>query len=316
MLNTFIARDSVTIYLPRSMTRSHGLPLGDPFGGPAYGRRDDPITAAFTAVFTAGGVATLASIATVVGTIGVGATVVGAITGSKALMNIGKVLGVVGAAIGVVNIASGIISGAATGAEAAVAEGVTDAMTAGSGTAGIIEGSGVADGFAINEAGEMVASQAGESALGSATGSGLASPVPDTNIASLDPSASGIAAPVNKAPLNLAPGTTVPTPTATVAQTPGATLANAPTTPTAPGLSSAPPSVNKAGVGINNASTGWLDKMLASPYGAMSAMQGAGSAMNAVGGYLTNQEQIAYNEKLRKEQLSRTSAAGRLFTQG
>lgn len=292
----------------------HDLPLGNPFGGPAYKRREDPITAAFTAVFTAGGVATLSSIAIVVGTIGVGATVIGAVTGSKALMNIGKVFGVVSAVMGVTNIASGIISGAATGAEAAVAEGLTDTMVAGSGTAGVIEGSGVAEGFAINEAGEMVATSAGESALGSATGTGLASPAPSSSIASLDPNAAGLAAPVNHAPVDLATGAAAQAPSATAAQAPSATAAQAPSAPVAPGPTA--PITKAVGTGINNASTGWLDKMLASPYGTMAAMQGAGSAISAVGGYLTNQEQIAYNEKLRKEQLDRSSAAGRLFAQG
>jgi|694.fasta_scaffold00571_31 hypothetical protein len=75
-------------YLSRAMTRAWSLdaPIGDPFGGPAFGERNEPVTA-FFAVATA--FETIAAIGAVV-------SVVGMVTGNSDLAKIGGVMGLVG----------------------------------------------------------------------------------------------------------------------------------------------------------------------------------------------------------------------------
>lgn len=75
-------------YLSRAMTRVFSMdgPVGDPFGGPAFGERNEPVTA-FFAVATA--FETIAAIGAVV-------SVVGMVTGSEDLTKIGGVMGLVG----------------------------------------------------------------------------------------------------------------------------------------------------------------------------------------------------------------------------
>lgn len=75
-------------YLSRAMTRAWSLdaPIGDPFGGPAFGERNEVVTAFFT-VATA--FETIAAIGTVV-------SVVGMVTGNSDLAKIGGVMGLVG----------------------------------------------------------------------------------------------------------------------------------------------------------------------------------------------------------------------------
>jgi hypothetical protein len=75
-------------YLSRAMTRAWSLdaPIGDPFGGPAFGERNEPVTA-FFAVATA--FETIAAIGAVI-------SVVGMVTGNSDLAKIGGVMGLVG----------------------------------------------------------------------------------------------------------------------------------------------------------------------------------------------------------------------------
>lgn len=75
-------------YLSRAMTKALSLdaPIGDPFGGPAFGERNEPVTA-FFAVATA--FETIAAVGTVI-------SVVGLVTGNSSLTKIGGVIGLVG----------------------------------------------------------------------------------------------------------------------------------------------------------------------------------------------------------------------------
>ena len=91
------------IYLSRSTTRSMmaDYPIGDPTGGPAYGEKRDPISAAFSvySMYSAGvaiagevGLTLMTGLAFAGGAL----SLIGNITGNKTLSQIGMVAGVVG----------------------------------------------------------------------------------------------------------------------------------------------------------------------------------------------------------------------------
>lgn len=91
-------------YLSREMTRSMALehPIGDPHGGPAYGERNDPISAIISigTMFTAsaGFTVGLASMSLASGLMFAGGalSLLGNITGNKTLSKIGMVVGIAG----------------------------------------------------------------------------------------------------------------------------------------------------------------------------------------------------------------------------
>lgn len=100
-------------YLSRSMTRALSLhgPIGDPFGGPAYGERNDPISAALSVTAMAGSYAAAGSFAAMTlaqGMIFAGGalSLAGNVTGNKSLMKIGAVVGLIGGIGGVMEIGS------------------------------------------------------------------------------------------------------------------------------------------------------------------------------------------------------------------
>lgn len=90
-------------YLNRSMTRAMAMdhPIGDPFGGPAYGERRDPVSAVIAVASMYGsyaGAAALVGGAISLGTIAAGVvfasgalSLVGNATGNKDLMKVGQV---------------------------------------------------------------------------------------------------------------------------------------------------------------------------------------------------------------------------------
>ena len=113
-------------YLSRSMTRAWATehPVGDPFGGPAYGEKNDPISAALsigTMLFTAEA-AFAGSLMAGVAFGGAALSLVGNVTGNQTLSKIGMVAGLVGGA-GMAGFfgeaAQGATWGSAFGAEAA-----------------------------------------------------------------------------------------------------------------------------------------------------------------------------------------------------
>lgn len=123
--------------------------VGNPFGGPARGRREEPISAAFAIAFSAE--ATAAAVATVISTVGVGMSVVGAITGNQGLVKIGGVLGLAGGAMGLASSAGlfGASEGLVPLSEGSVFTGnptgggiVSNAMNTG-GALGDVTGSGL-----------------------------------------------------------------------------------------------------------------------------------------------------------------------------
>lgn len=89
-------------YLSREMTRAMALdhPIGDPHGGPAFGERNDPVTAVISigTLFATGG-AVLAGTATLMTGLafaGAAISLVGNISGNKTLSKIGMITGLAG----------------------------------------------------------------------------------------------------------------------------------------------------------------------------------------------------------------------------
>ena len=95
-------------YLSRAMTRAMALdhPIGDPFGGPAYGERRDPVSAIVAVASmaaSAGGAAALIGGTITLGTVAAGLafaggamSLVGNATGNRDLMKIGTIASVAG----------------------------------------------------------------------------------------------------------------------------------------------------------------------------------------------------------------------------
>lgn len=86
---------------------SADIPVGDPFGGPAYGKREfiGIALSAFGAfsgwtALAAGGLTTLGTIAAGAALVGGAMTVIGGLTGDADLMKIGGIIGMVGGAAG------------------------------------------------------------------------------------------------------------------------------------------------------------------------------------------------------------------------
>lgn len=115
------------IYLSMAQSRAFDGPTGDPFGGPAYGKREMPVIAIIGAVMS--GVAGAGLIGTTVlgfsglGTIIGGAmiagsvlTVVGTLSGNAKMAKIGSMLGLVGGLTAGVAAMTGNIANTATGA--------------------------------------------------------------------------------------------------------------------------------------------------------------------------------------------------------
>ena len=90
------------IYLSRSTTRSMmaDYPIGDPTGGPAYGEKRDPFSAAISlfAMYTSGTAIATAGMSLMAGLTFAGAAInlIGNITGNKTLSSIGMIAGLAG----------------------------------------------------------------------------------------------------------------------------------------------------------------------------------------------------------------------------
>ena len=163
-------------YLTRRETEFLGLPVGNPFGGAAYGKKEMPFVGLFAAVGTAfaavgtaaAGAATLAAVGsavvatvTAVGAVaavaGIGMSVVGMATGNKSLTKLGMTVGLAGglafvggSAIASMGIAGGEFALGTTALEAAngsIAAGQATAIAAGEVAAGTLGAS--ADGGAM-----------------------------------------------------------------------------------------------------------------------------------------------------------------------
>lgn len=108
------------IYFSRSMTRAMAIdhPIGDPTGGVAYGEKNDPISAAFSAATMAGTYGAAGGFMAMnlmqgITFAGAAMTLVGSVTGNKTLSKIGMVTGIAGG-IGQLAQSQGWISKTAT----------------------------------------------------------------------------------------------------------------------------------------------------------------------------------------------------------
>lgn len=85
------------VYLSRAMSRAFDGPIGDPYGGSAYGKREMPVVAVIGAV--AGGVALATGVATgfaAIAAIGAVVSGVGVLVGDSDLAKIGGIMGLAG----------------------------------------------------------------------------------------------------------------------------------------------------------------------------------------------------------------------------
>lgn len=90
-------------YLSRQVTRAMAIeyPIGDPTGGAAYGKKEDPISAVMAAVSIYSGVTAVAAGSMILGGLAIAGgalSLVGNVTGNSTLMKIGGVVGLVGSA--------------------------------------------------------------------------------------------------------------------------------------------------------------------------------------------------------------------------
>jgi len=87
-------------YMSRAVSRAMAAehPVGDPFGGPAFGERNDPVSAAISigTMFATGSAMMAGSVMVGIAFAGAAVSLVGNITGNKTLMQIGAVAGIVG----------------------------------------------------------------------------------------------------------------------------------------------------------------------------------------------------------------------------
>jgi len=132
------------LYLSLAQTRAYDGPIGDPFGGPAYGERAMPVAvvalaagsfAAGAAAFTA---ATAISTMVLAGTLMVGSalTIVGTVTGNQNLTKIGGALALIGGGgLAIESLMSTAAEGAAGAAGAAAGETGAAGMESGFGGA-------------------------------------------------------------------------------------------------------------------------------------------------------------------------------------
>jgi hypothetical protein len=128
-------------YLARAVAANLDLPVGDPFGGPAYGRKDFPfiVAPAVTAAVATTTVATVATAVAAVATMaGLAMSVVGLITGDEDLVKIGGFVGLAGGVTGLAT--SAFSAGTSVAAEAASA--ASQAAPAASGVQGAMGGLG------------------------------------------------------------------------------------------------------------------------------------------------------------------------------
>jgi hypothetical protein len=87
-------------YMSRAITRAMAAdhPIGDPFGGVAFGERNDPVSAVISigTMFATGSAMMAGSVMAGIAFAGAAVSLVGNITGNKTLMQIGAVAGIVG----------------------------------------------------------------------------------------------------------------------------------------------------------------------------------------------------------------------------
>lgn len=87
-------------YISRALAQAFDMPIGDPFGGPAYGKREMPAVAIAAGAFAAAEIATVGLAAmgtfTAIASIGAVAAGVGALVGSEDLMKVGGVMALAG----------------------------------------------------------------------------------------------------------------------------------------------------------------------------------------------------------------------------
>lgn len=263
-------------YLSRAMTRAMALdhPIGDPTGGPAYGEKNDPVSAVISIAAMAGTYGAMAAGSIMAGVAFAGAAVslVGNISGNKTLSKIGMVAGIVGGA-GMMGAfgeaAQGATWGSAfgSGGEAAAATGAEAALSQTSTGAPQTPAAAVAETYAVSTPSVEALP------LGPAGGESLAAPslnAPGGAAAPLN-APGGAAAPLNSGAI---PNTAMPGQPGAGWQYFGETASNVPTAISPEGQYFA----NVGGTGMEKI-TGAGGQPLSFGEKAWEAVKGAGSGM-------------------------------------
>lgn len=239
-------------YLSRELTRamSIDMPIGDPHGGPAYGERNDPISAIVsiaTLVGTGGAViAGTASLMTGLAFAGAALSLVGNITGNGFLSKLGMVTGLVGG-IGGLAESAGLFSSGTLGqtfgygeAAKAASGGLKLAQAAGSQAPvvdGVQQAANVADDILANPLGVQGTAPGGLRVNPNLTGGPASELIAPTSVNPMTLSAGGGGGGLAISPLSNA---------ASPVSAPSVGLANAPTAPLA-----APASMAGSGMGVS-----------------------------------------------------------------
>ena len=129
------------IYMSRAQTRAMATehPIGDPTGGPAYGEKKDPISAAIAigsmgATYAAAGTFAAMTVLQGITFAGAALSLVGNVTGNKSLMKLGMVVGIAGG-IGALAEGAGLFESGNLGEKLGITTSVPDeALRAGSST--------------------------------------------------------------------------------------------------------------------------------------------------------------------------------------
>lgn len=127
------------IYMSRAETRAMAAehPIGDPTGGPAYGEKNDPISAAISiasmgATYAAAGTFAAMTVMQGITFAGAALSLVGNVTGNKSLMKLGMVAGIAGG-IGALAEGAGLFESGNLGEKLGITTSVPDeALRAGS----------------------------------------------------------------------------------------------------------------------------------------------------------------------------------------
>lgn len=305
--------------------------VGDPFGGPAFGEREKSlksiikIAAVGLAVVTGGTSMgfSLAAIASTATYVGMGMTVVGAVTGNKNLLKIGGVLTLAGGlttmAIQAGYVAGGVVGqagGAFAPAEAATAGSAavpaaaapvtTTAPTLGSEAATLAPANTVTNGEVLATRGLTAPANTGFIDPGVASAN-VAPTVTTAATPAISQAAAGAAqTPITPSFSATAPAATVPATTVDMGVGAGIT-GPAPISPIASGASGAP--IPGAG--------GWLDKVgniFTGPSGGFAVMGATNLLGSSIAGYAQGQaaqQKLKYEKELTAQQNYNMNYAGR-----
>ena len=304
-------------YLSRAMTRAMALdhPIGDPTGGPAYGEKNDPVSAvmsiaAMGSTYAAAG--TFAAMTLTQGLVFAGAalSLVGNVTGNKTLSKIGMVAGIAGG----VGMLAETITGSTFGGDMRVGDLAGETVTQQPSAA-----SASLSGSPVETAAQAPVAEAGTQAVqgGPVAAEAAGTPVATANV-NAPPAPTGVPLQAVDA---AAPAAAVPQAAAAPASydsfgTPAPAGSPAAVSADPSGLAQTQLDANAAARLAAEGKPGLVSQFMKfTKENPMLAYIGA-QAVGGVGSYMTAQDEREYQEKLRNERLRRLNAGYQNVNQG